>query len=262
MIINPILTNTLESHLFRLLKHVFISWGVAVSEEMAVSERQLLVRFFQIGSVMALVGSLHILTLLLPWYVVRADTVSATVLSGYLLPETLALSSIGGVLAGIALLATSFSSKTSVVRLTLSGLALAGGAAALLSPIYLNFVLIPNLGVVGQPEPGFFVSFFTAVGIILLGVLALVTRPRQERLPAQGHYPVWEQEAASQPVETTSFVAADEVEEGAVCPICYTSVTLENAMKCTSCGFVFHSGCLDAYTSINGTCPNCGRAAV
>ncbi|MCS7110443.1 MAG: hypothetical protein NZ956_03115 [Candidatus Caldarchaeum sp.] len=230
--------------------------------EMTVSERRLLVRFFQIGSIMALVGSIHILTLLMPWYVVRADTVSATVLSGYLLPETLALSSVGGVLAGIALLVTSFSSKPSVVRLILSSLAIGGGVVGLLSPVYLNFVLIPSLNVVGEPEPGFFISFFSAVVIVALGILALVTRPQRVDIPYPGYYGMGEQETAGEPVETTSFEAVDAVDEGIVCPICYTTVTAENAVRCTSCGVVFHSGCLDTYVNINGTCPNCGRAAV
>ncbi|MDW8084127.1 MAG: RING-H2 finger protein [Candidatus Caldarchaeum sp.] len=228
---------------------------------MTVTERRLLVRFFQIGSITALIGSIHILTLLLPWYVVRADTVSATVLSGYLLIETLALSSVGGVLAGIALLITSFSSKPAVVRLILSSLAIVGGVVCLLSPIYLNFVLIPSLNVVGEPELGFFVSFFSALGIVALGVLALVTRPQRVEVPYPGYYGM-EQEQAAQPVETTSFEPVDSVEEGLVCPICYTNVTAENAVRCTSCGIVFHTGCLDAYVNINGTCPNCQRAAV
>lgn len=228
---------------------------------MTVTERRLLVRFFQIGSITALIGSIHILTLLLPWYVVRADTVSATVLSGYLLIETLALSSVGGVLAGVALLITSFSSKPAVVRLILSSLAIVGGVVCLLSPIYLNFVLIPSLNVVGEPELGFFVSFFSALVIVALGVLALVTRPQRVEVPYPGSYGM-EQEQAAQPVETTSFEPVDSVEEGLVCPICYTNVTAENAVRCTSCGIVFHTGCLDAYVNINGTCPNCQRAAV
>ncbi|MEM0440647.1 MAG: RING finger protein [Candidatus Caldarchaeum sp.] len=229
---------------------------------MAITERRLLVRFFQIGSVMALVASLHILTLLLPWYEVRADTVSESVVSGYILPVTLALSSIGGVVAGIALLATSFSSKPSVVRLILSSLALGGGLICVTSPLYLNFVIIPGLGVVGEPQPGFFISLFSAVVIIALGFLALVTKPRTVEIPYPGYYGIHETASTAQPAETTSFEAVESVEEGIVCPICYTSVTSENAVRCTSCSVVFHSGCLDAYVNINGTCPNCGRAVV
>lgn len=229
---------------------------------MAITERRLLVRFFQIGSVMALVASIHILTLLLPWYEARADTVSASVFSGYMLPVTLALSSLGGVIAGIALLATSFSSKPSVVRLILSSLALVGGIICVISPLYLNFVVIPGLGVVGEPQPGFFVSLFSAITIIALGVLALVTRPKIVEIPYPGYYGMQETASAAQPVETTSFEAVESVDEGVVCPICYTSVTSENAVRCTSCSMVFHSGCLDAYVNINGTCPNCGRAVV
>jgi hypothetical protein len=145
---------------------------------MIVSEQQLLVRYFKLGAVLALAGSIHILTLLLPWYVVKSDTVSTTILTGYILPVTLLLSVAGGVLAGISLLATSFSTKVNVVRLSLTSLALAGGLLALLSPLYMAFISIPNLGVGGAPDIGFYGAALSAVVVIGLGVLAIVTKPK------------------------------------------------------------------------------------
>jgi predicted RNA-binding Zn-ribbon protein involved in translation (DUF1610 family) len=230
---------------------------------MVVSERRLLVRFFQIGSVLALAGSLHVLTLLLPWYTVRADAVSTSVLSGYILPETLILSVLGGVLAGLSLLVTSFSQRVTSVRTILVALSLLGGVLALVSPLYLGFVRVPALSVAGEPGIGFFVALFSAIVILALGIVALLTRPRVVEIPYQSYGGLGAATAgASQSLETTSFEVAGDVEEGIVCPICYTSVEAENAVKCSSCGVVFHSGCLDAYVNINGTCPNCGRAVV
>ncbi|MEM4408834.1 MAG: RING finger protein [Candidatus Caldarchaeum sp.] len=229
---------------------------------MVVSEQQLLIRFFKLGSLLALVGSIHILTLLLPWYVVRADTVSRTIVSGYLLLETLLLSVMGGVLAGVSLLATSFSTKAGVVRIVLSILAILGGVLALFSPIYLNLIIIPRLNVAGEPDLGFFASLFSAVALIALGLMVVLTRPKKVELPYPGYYGMSETATSSAPTEQTTMEPVDTVDEGVVCPICYTTVTAENAVKCSSCGLVFHSGCADAYININGTCPNCGRAVV
>lgn len=230
---------------------------------MVVSERRLLVRFFQIGSVLALAGSIHVLTLLLPWYTVRADNVSTSVLSGYLLPETLLLSVAGGVLAGLSLLATSFSQRPMSVRTVLVVFSLIGGVLAMVSPLYLGFVRVPALNVSGEPGIGFFVALFSAIVILALGGVALLTRPRVVEIPYQSYGGVGGATVSStQPMETTSFEVVGEVEEGVVCPICYTSVEAENAVRCSSCGVIFHSGCLDAYVNINGTCPNCGRAVV
>jgi hypothetical protein len=227
---------------------------------MIVSEQQLLVRYFKLGAVLALAGSIHILTLLLPWYVVKSDTVSTTILTGYILPVTLLLSVAGGVLAGISLLATSFSTKVNVVRLSLTSLALAGGLLALLSPLYMAFISIPNLGVGGAPDIGFYGATLSAVVVIGLGVLAIVTKPKRVEVPYTGYQASWS--ASETPVEETSMVVPDSVDEGVVCPICYTSVTVENALKCSSCGVVFHAGCVETYVNINGTCPNCNRAVV
>mgnify|MGYP001072886253 FL=1 len=227
---------------------------------MTVSEQQLLIRFFKLGAVLALAGSLHILTLLLPWYVIKSDTVSTSVLTGYIMPITLFLSVAGGMLAGISLLAASFSTKVNVVRITLTSLALLGGLLGLISPLYMTFVSIPNLGVGGSPEIGFFGAVLSAVVVIGLGAVSLVTRPKRIEIPYTGYQPSWS--STETQVEETSMVVPDSVDEGVICPICYTNVTAENALKCSSCGVVFHSGCVETYVNINGTCPNCNRAVV
>ncbi|MCS6769611.1 MAG: hypothetical protein NZ570_04150 [Candidatus Caldarchaeum sp.] len=227
---------------------------------MIVSEQKLLIRFFKLGSLLALAASIHILTLLLPWYAVRADTVSRTLLSGYLLTETLVLSVSGGVLAGVSLLATSFSSKTGTVRTVLATLSILGGVLALISPLYLSTVILPRLNVSGDPDLGFFASLFSAIILMALGFAVLLTRPQRVEQPYP-QYVETEQSYVSPPPEETSLERVENVED-AVCPICYTQVTAENAVRCSSCGVVFHSGCAEAYVNINGTCPNCGRTVV
>jgi len=234
------------------------------NDGMTVSEHQLLVRFFKLGSLLALFASLHILTLLLPWYVVRADTVSATVLSGYLTLDTLFLSSTGGVVAGVSLLATSFSNKAGTVRAILAALSLLGGFLSLTSPLYMNLVIIPRLNITGEPQPGFFAAIFSAIVVIAIGVVVILTRPKRVEVPYtgyEGYEPGYTSRSATV-TEQTSFESVANVEEGIICPICYTTVMAENAVRCTSCGVIFHSGCVDAYVNINGTCPNCGRAVV
>ncbi|MEM1946660.1 MAG: RING-H2 finger protein [Candidatus Caldarchaeum sp.] len=229
---------------------------------MAESEQHLLVRFFKLGSLLSLVGSIHILTLLLPWYVVKADTVSRTVVSGYLLRETLILSAVGGVLAGVSLIATSFSSRAGMVRAVLSALAILGGLVALSSPMYLNFVIIPRLSVAGEPDLGFFASILSAIALIALGLVVVLTRPRRAVMPYPGYFGMGEAAEPAAPAEQTTMEPVESVDEGVICPICYTSVTTENAVRCSSCGIVFHQGCAEAYININGTCPNCNRAVV
>ncbi len=229
---------------------------------MMASERSVLVRFFRLGALLALVGSLHILALLLPWYVVSSDTVYTTTLSGYLLPETLLLSAVGGVLAGLALLATSFSSRAGTIRVTLVTLALLGGLLALASPVYLSFIVVPRLNVTGEPELGFFASLFSAIVLVVLGSLAALTRLQRVEAQYPADYRVFEIPYLQAPAEETSLERLESVDEDLICPICYTSVTAENAVRCTSCGVVFHEGCADSYVSINGTCPNCGLTVV
>ncbi|MEM1943415.1 MAG: RING finger protein [Candidatus Caldarchaeum sp.] len=229
---------------------------------MIVSEQRLLVRFFKLGSLLALVGSMHILTLLLPWYVVRADTVSRSLLSGYLLTETLMFSVAGGMLAGLSLLATSFSSRAGTVRIILAAFSILGGVLALLSPVYLSMVALPRLNVSGEPDLGFFAALFTAVVLMALGLVVVLTRPQRVEVPYPQYYGEQEPLTSSSVPEETSLERVENVEDETVCPICYTTVTAENAVRCSSCGVVFHQGCAEAYVNINGTCPNCGKTVL
>ncbi len=226
---------------------------------MMVTVEEALARFFKIGAVLALLGALHMLTLLLPWYVVSPDTLVQVYINGYNVLETLALSVVGGVLAGVGLFISSFMSRVSRVRLVLTSLAIAGGALAALSPTYLLMVKIPRLQVAGNIEWGLFASLFTALALLAVGILAALTRLSEPRYT----YSFTGTTASTMPqLEETSggettFEPAESVDEGAMCTICYQDVSADDAVKCASCGMVYHRGCIDEWVSLNGNCPNC-----
>ncbi|MEM4315869.1 MAG: hypothetical protein QXT66_05965, partial [Nitrososphaerota archaeon] len=115
-----------------------------------VSEERVLARFFKIGSILSLVASLHMLSLLLPWYETITDTVAQSRIAGYIPAETLILSVAGGILAGLALVSSSLSKSVGTVRGVLMGMGFAGGLVALVSPIYLMTVIVPRLNITGR----------------------------------------------------------------------------------------------------------------
>ncbi len=227
-----------------------------------VSEERVLARFFKIGSILSLVASLHMLSLLLPWYETITDTVAQSRIAGYIPLETLALSVAGGVLAGTALVASSASRNVSTVRTILMAMGFTGGVIAAVSPLYLILVIIPRLNITGRLELGFFAAIFTALTLFGVSGIAAATRIKRVRPYPYGYAPLPSAQAEPQPQGETSFVAVDSVEEGIKCPICYLDVDAESAVKCTSCGVVYHSGCVDTWVDLNKTCPNCQRTVV
>ena len=52
---------------------------------MIVSQEEVMARFYKVGSTAAAIGAIHILTLLLAWYV-QTDAGSITELAGYVFP--------------------------------------------------------------------------------------------------------------------------------------------------------------------------------
>jgi tellurite resistance protein TehA-like permease len=203
------------------------------------------------------------LSLLLPWFETIADTVAQSRIAGYIPLETLALSVAGGILSGTALVASSTSRNVGTVRSILVAMGFTGGLIALVSPIYLMLVIIPRLNVVGRLELGFFAALFTAVALFGVSGVAAATRVKQVRPYPYGYAPLPSAPATEpQPHGETSFVAVESVEAGIKCPICYLDVDAESGVKCTSCGVIYHSGCVDTWVDLNRTCPNCQRTVV
>jgi len=240
-----------------------------------VSQEEVMARFYKVGSTAAAVGAIHILTLLLAWYV-QTDAGSITELAGYVFPESLILSLIGGLMAGIGLLVGHILKKLRSVKYSIGVLTVIGGLMAISSPIYVYLERILALGIKGYPTMGFFAAIFT--GIIQLGVgsLALLTPIKEEvvpvtQAPTPAPIPAVTPTPAQPPVPrapsrrgrgtTTRILPAPDLEE-AVCSICYEPIPVGEAVRCANCDAVFHRGCIEAWISLNGTCPICKAVVV
>jgi len=232
-----------------------------------VTVQEALARFFKLGSVLTLFGSVHMLSLLLEWYVVSSDTVARTSIYGYNVAETLMMSIVAGLTAGLGLLVSTFSRRVRTARLILASLALLGGVLALFSPLYLMFIKIPRLSVSGQIEWGIFVSIFSAIALLAVGALVAMTRLGERPSPRPSYYgravPEFQttQVPATPVTGTTVFEPVESVTNGAVCTICYQELGPEDTMKCSSCEVLYHRGCIDSWVNLNGTCPNCKSVA-
>ena len=240
-------------------------------------------KFFSMGVIVSILSSLHLLTLILPWYQVDLGPFQEPrYLLGYLTTESLLFSLVGGILAGLGLLVSTFMSTLRGIRLALSTLALVGGGIMLISPFYLLMVKIPALEIKGKLEWGFFPSVITPLVLIAISIFIFKMRfegeERTERIREEpgyipttyGGYPPYgiEQESILAPpseeptptipreTEEASLVPADEIVEGTRCVVCYYEVEPELAVKCSSCGMVFHRDCAESYISFNGVCPN------
>ena len=93
---------------------------------MIVSQEEVMARFYKVGSTAAAIGAIHILTLLLAWYV-QTDTGSITELAGYVFPESLMLSLIGGLMAGIGLLLGHVLKRLKSIKYSIGVLTVIGG---------------------------------------------------------------------------------------------------------------------------------------
>jgi len=240
-----------------------------------VSQEEVMARFYKVGSTAAAIGAIHILTLLLAWYV-QTDTGSITELAGYVFPESLMLSLIGGLMAGIGLLLGHVLKRLKSIKYSIGVLTVIGGLMAITSPIYAYLERILALGIKGYPTIGFFTAIFT--GIIQLGVgsLALLTPIKEEvvpitQAPTPAPIPTVTPTTAQPPIArtptergrgaTTRILPAPDLEE-AVCSICYEPIPVGEAMRCMNCDAVFHRGCIEAWLSLNGTCPICKAVVV
>ncbi len=242
---------------------------------MIVGQEEVMARLYKIGAGAAAVGAIHILTLLLSWYIESNGKVVAA-LVGYVFPESLIFSVAGGLMAGIGLLIAYVVKRVIVTKLVIGALAVIGGVLALFSPLYIYFYHILELGIRGYPDIGFFAAIFTGIVQIGVGALALLTPTKREIIPTAAPEitptPAFEP-APTPPPPTTPrtrrprgpatarIVPATDIEE-ATCSICYEPVKPEDAVKCSACGAIFHRGCIDTWVSLNGTCPVCKAVIV
>ncbi|OYT67885.1 MAG: hypothetical protein B6U65_01680 [Candidatus Wolframiiraptor sp. EX4484-121] len=242
---------------------------------MIVSREEVMARFYKIGSTATAIGAIHILTLLLAWYV-ETDAGSITEIAGYNLafPETLILSLVGGLMAGIGLLMGHVLKKLRSIKYAIGCLTVIGGLMAISSPIYAYLGQVSALKIKGYPTIGFFAAILTGIVQLGVGSLALLTPIKEEVMPvaqAPTPTPVPAVAPAQPPAPrapagtgrrvTTRILPAPDLEE-AVCSICYEPIPVGEAMRCANCDAVFHRGCIEAWLSLNGTCPICKAVVV
>ena len=230
---------------------------------MIVGQEEVMARLYKIGCGAAAVGAIHILTLLLSWYV-ETDGELLTALAGYVFPESFMFSVAGGLMAGVGLLIAYLVKRINVMKAVIGVLAVVGGLMALFSPVYVYLYRIMAFNVRGYPDIGFFAAIFTGVVQLGVGSLALLTPTKREVIPAAVPQaaPVVP-EARPPPTAapprrpaTARLVPALDIDQ-ATCSICYEPISPEDAMKCSACGALFHKGCIEAWVSLNGTCPSC-----
>lgn len=238
-----------------------------------ITPEEALARLFRLGIIVSLISVLHMLTLLLPWYVIDSSPFLRSYFLGYLSTESLIFSVAGGVMAGLGLLVSTFVSSLNKVRLIMAVMTFVGAALMLISPFYLLMVKIPALAVQGKLEWGFFPSVITPIAMLAIGFL--IAKPGFSGEASYGGYvapavtpsvraytprPAQFSPSVSEGVvrgAAASLVPADEVEPGTICSICYYEIEdADTAVKCSSCSMVFHRDCAESWVNLNGVCPN------
>ncbi len=240
-----------------------------------VGQEEVAARLYKIGAGAASVGAIHILSLLLSWFV-ETNGGFTVPLTGYVFPESLILSLLGGLLAGIGLLAGYLVKRVGLTKLLIGLFAVLGGLLALASPLFIYLVRILSLNIKGYPDIGMFAAIFTGIVQLGIGALALLTPTKREIIPTPAPLPPTPQPEVFEPAQpttttqrttppmsrqssraaTTRFIPASDIEE-ASCSICYEPVQREEAVKCSNCGTIYHRGCMEAWVGLNSTCPNC-----
>jgi len=229
-----------------------------------VTRQEVASRLYKIGSGAAAIGAIHILALLLSWY---TEANSGASIYGYVFIDSLILSVVGGLLAGVGLLAAYFSKRLRLMKIVLGSSTIFGGILATLSPIYVYVFKLLSLSINAHLDVGFFAAVFTGVIELGVGSLALLTPVKEEPTPVapQPLPPPPPPEAIPLPPTpststagsvTAHLVSAPDLEE-AVCSICFELISPGDAVRCSNCDAVFHSGCIDTWVSVNGTCPSC-----
>jgi len=235
-----------------------------------VTHEEVVSRFFKIGAGGAVAGAIHILTLLLGWYI-ETNGEAVLTLTGYNFIESFLFSVVGGLLAGFSLLIAYLVKKLNAIKVLLGGLTLTGGLLSLFSPIYIYVFKILGVNLRGYPDIGFFAAIFTAIIELGIGALILLTPLKKEviypmEIPPTVAYPdtLSTEPSGPQPrlrgersrTSVAQIEIAEDVEEG-VCTICYYPLTSGNTVRCSACGALFHRDCIDAWVNLNHSCPNC-----
>lgn len=221
-------------------------------------------RLFRMGSLTAIIGAVHIFSLILNWYVYTSDSIQSIAIQGYMINEVLFLSVFGGVLAGLAALSTFLTKKLSQMKNVEAFCAFVGGIIALISPIYMIFIKIPKLGT-GYYDVGLFVSIISAISLLISGIIISFIPTRFEVIPAPapsttlptGIPSPTPQTLTQVPRQTTVMIPTDDFPIGAMCTICLQPLEVGSTAKCKACGALFHQGCIDAWVELNRVCPNC-----
>lgn len=222
-----------------------------------VSPRLVLRRFFKLAMISAAIGAVHIVTLLTSWYTITVDSIAKVPIHGYTITESLLMSSVGGILCGVALLLSSYISQIQKARYIVGSVSLAGAISAALSPTYAQFILIPNLQVEGYMDIGIFISYFSAIAMLIPAAVILATHIVIE---TESHVPsriVTMPEVPHE--EVVELIQPMEIPAGAVCGICYQEVEPNTTLMCSNCQTLFHQGCIDVWVKLNGNCPNCKK---
>ncbi len=228
---------------------------------MFTSREEVLSRLYKIGSGAAAVGAIHILTLLLNWYVQVIDG-SEIPIEGWVIPEARILSILGGLMAGIGIIIVHFLKRLRSMKISLGSLVIIGGALAVFSPIYSYMFWLPSIVTYPRLDLGFFASAFTGVIQLSIGVLAFLTPVKEEVVPTVAAPPLTTLPEAGAGVRapsrstTARLVSVPDIEE-AICSLCFEPIAQGDAVKCSNCDAIFHRGCIDAWVSVNGTCPSC-----
>lgn len=230
---------------------------------MLTTREELMSRLYKIGSAAAAIGAIHILTLLLNWYVQVVDG-SEKPIQGFVSPYAVMLSLIGGIMAGVGVIAIHFIKRLKLMKNIMGILIIVGGVLTTISPIYSYWFWLLDLTSYSRFDLGFFAAAFTGVIILAAGALALLTPVKEEVIPTPTAAqplapPTLLEAAASRPTgasTTTKLVPAPDVGE-AICSICLDFIQEGEAVRCSNCDAIFHRGCIDSWVSVNGTCPSC-----
>ena len=229
---------------------------------MLVSREEVISRLYKIGSSAAAIGAIHILALLLSWYIQVIDG-SEIPIEGWIIPEARILSIAGGLIAGASIVIIHFIKRLKPMKLVLGALIIIGGVLSILSPVYSYVFKLPGLVSYPRLDIGFFAAAFTGVIQLGIGALAFLTPVREEAIPAPAPAvapptpltPAPEAQAPSRGT-TARLAPIEDLEEG-ICSLCFEPITQGDGVRCTNCDAVFHRGCIETWVSVNGTCPNC-----
>ena len=225
---------------------------------------------------------------------VSYDAATRFPLLGYSLSESFLLSLGAGALAGLSGIAACLLNRITLTRIIVPAAAAAAGVLAILSPTYSLTVKVPGLGVNATIEAGMFAAMFSGIAMLGAGIMALIvslTTRIERHAPYMGYQPaayeppqyqypeisettgeeyverasMMEEATLEEPTheeapqgEVTSYAPAGDAAIGSQCAICYDQLTRDTAVRCTTCGTLFHRDCADISRELGGQCPGCG----